>query len=317
MQEEIEQKSFNLMISTTKLSARTVLNAVKAAIRLYQSKASQGKQSVRTLLRQNRGVSSVEISKTGIKGFERYIDSALLTPCAEYQRVLRTRKVAEISATFSEYVANEPKVSYRDGRYHVFDGQNTIEARVACNGGRDLPILCKVFHGLSKKDEALLFAVQTGISTDLTAGERLRADIVAEDEDACAFVAATEATGATFALDGIRAEWKIYCIRSAYYIYKNYGSDIYQEALKIIVEAWWGDSDSFLSGILHGVTRFVAMYRDEYSRERLIMRLGSVHPKTITKNARKDTGNIADRHMKQILEIYNGSSRSLSLPVKR
>lgn len=49
----------------------------------------------------------------------RYIDSALLTPCAEYQRVLRTRKVAEISATFSEYVANEPKVSYRDGRYHV------------------------------------------------------------------------------------------------------------------------------------------------------------------------------------------------------
>ncbi|MGK5436379.1 DUF3801 domain-containing protein, partial [Faecalibacterium prausnitzii] len=42
-------------------SARTVLRAVKAAIRLYQSKASQGKQSVRTLLRQNRGVSSVEI----------------------------------------------------------------------------------------------------------------------------------------------------------------------------------------------------------------------------------------------------------------
>ena len=50
MQEEIEQKSFNLMISTTKLSARTVLRAVKAAIRLYQSKASQGKQSVRTLV---------------------------------------------------------------------------------------------------------------------------------------------------------------------------------------------------------------------------------------------------------------------------
>lgn len=43
----------------------------------------------------------------------RYIDSALLTPCAEYQRVLRTRKVEEISATFSEYVANEPRVSYR------------------------------------------------------------------------------------------------------------------------------------------------------------------------------------------------------------
>ena len=72
LQEEVEQKTFNIMISTTKLSARTVLRAVKAAFRLYQSKASQGKQSVRTLLRQNRGVSSVEISKTGIRGLERY-----------------------------------------------------------------------------------------------------------------------------------------------------------------------------------------------------------------------------------------------------
>ena len=76
MQEEIEQKSFNIMISTTKLSARTVLRAVKAAFRLYQSKTSQGKQSVRTLLRQNRGVSSVEISKTGIRGLERYVKEA-------------------------------------------------------------------------------------------------------------------------------------------------------------------------------------------------------------------------------------------------
>ena len=31
MQEEIEQPSFNLIISTTKLAARTVLRAVKAA----------------------------------------------------------------------------------------------------------------------------------------------------------------------------------------------------------------------------------------------------------------------------------------------
>ena len=90
MQEEIEQKSFNLMISTTKLSARTVLNGVKAAIRIYKNKASQGKQSVRTMLRQNRGVSSVEISKTGIRGFERYakkygIDYAIRKDTSEVQ----------------------------------------------------------------------------------------------------------------------------------------------------------------------------------------------------------------------------------------
>ena len=75
----------------------------------------------------------------------RYIDSALLTPCAEYQRVCAPERWRRF-CYLSEYVANEPRVSYRDGRYHVFDGQNTIEARIACNGGHDLPILCKVFQ---------------------------------------------------------------------------------------------------------------------------------------------------------------------------
>lgn len=71
MQEEIENKTVNLMISTSKLSARTILAAAKAYLRHRQTVASQGKQSVKHLLRQNRGVSSVDISETSIKGFER------------------------------------------------------------------------------------------------------------------------------------------------------------------------------------------------------------------------------------------------------
>ena len=98
MQEEIEQKTFNIMISTTKLSARTVLRAVKAAIRLYQSKASQGKQSVRTLLRQNRGVSSVEISKTGIRGLERY--------AKKYGIFFKAPDAEAFQSAFKEYSAS-------------------------------------------------------------------------------------------------------------------------------------------------------------------------------------------------------------------
>lgn len=117
--------------------------------------------------------------------------------------------------------------------------------------------------------------------------------------------------------DGIRAPWKIYCIRSAYYIYKSYGAALYREMLSILVDAWGGDSDSFLSGILHGMARFLALYQGEYSRDRLILRLRTVHPKTITRLAQNDTGNVADRHMKQILSIYNGAGRTHSLPCKR
>ena len=165
--------------------------------------------------------------------------------------------------------------------------------------------------------EALLFAVQTGISSELTAGEQLRAKLVAHEENACDFVSVTEDTGVRFALDGIRTPWKIYCIRSAYYIYKSYGASLYREMLSVLVDAWGGDSDSFLSGILHGMARFLALYQGEYSRERLILRLRTVHPKTITRLAQNDTGNVADRHMKQILSIYNGAGRAHSLPCKR
>ena len=54
---------------------------------------------------------------------------------------------------------------------YILDGQNTVEARRTCNGGKDVTIRCKVFYGLTKEDEATLFAIQTGNATCLTAGE--------------------------------------------------------------------------------------------------------------------------------------------------
>ena len=64
MQEEVEQKTFNIVVSTTKLTARTILNAGKAAIQQQQAKMAGGKQSVRMLLRQNRGDSPSLLRKT-------------------------------------------------------------------------------------------------------------------------------------------------------------------------------------------------------------------------------------------------------------
>ena len=58
MQEEIEHKTVNLAISTTKLSARTLLRGMQFLLRQYDKHASQGKQSMKRLVRQNRGVTS-------------------------------------------------------------------------------------------------------------------------------------------------------------------------------------------------------------------------------------------------------------------
>ena len=72
MQEEIEHKTVNFAISTVKLSARTLLKGAPFFLRQYDKSASQGKQSMKRLIRQNRGVTNLEIEKTGIKDFDRY-----------------------------------------------------------------------------------------------------------------------------------------------------------------------------------------------------------------------------------------------------
>ena len=79
-------------------------------------------------------------------------------PRGTYQRKFNARRALKIAEDFDERIANEPKVSYRDGRYFVFDGQHTIAARKLRNGGNDLHIKCKVYFDMTEKDEAMLFS---------------------------------------------------------------------------------------------------------------------------------------------------------------
>ena len=114
MQEEIEHKTVNFAISTTKLSARTLLHGMQFLLRQYDKHASQGKQSMKRLGRQNRGVTNVEIQKTGIKDFDKYakryhIDYAIqkdlsYTP-PHYMIYFKAQDTDALSAAFKEYSA--------------------------------------------------------------------------------------------------------------------------------------------------------------------------------------------------------------------
>lgn len=43
-----------------------------------------------------------------------------------YQRMIDTNRVARMVKQFNPNLVNPPKVSFRDGKYWVFDGQHTI-----------------------------------------------------------------------------------------------------------------------------------------------------------------------------------------------
>ena len=130
--------------------------------------------------------------------------SKLIYPREIYQRGVERKRVELIARDFNEYIVNEPKVSFRNGRYYVMDGQHTIEGCILLNGGEDRPILCKVYTGLTMEQETLLFAEQNGHAAPLSAGIKLRAKVVGGDAPSKAFVAATNRVGLSLNYDSMQ-----------------------------------------------------------------------------------------------------------------
>ena len=124
VQEEIENRSITLAINTAKLTARVLKEAMEKYLASQKQKSREkklggpvrvrGKQSVRQLVGQNQGVSSVEITDQNIKSFERTarkygVDFALkkdrsVSP-PKYLVFFKARDNDALTAAFTEYTA--------------------------------------------------------------------------------------------------------------------------------------------------------------------------------------------------------------------
>ena len=81
MQEEVESKMVTLSVNTTKLTARTLKQALEKFLAHQRNKAAQhsqnkdviphGKQTVKQLAAQNQGLTNIEITDKNIKDFDR------------------------------------------------------------------------------------------------------------------------------------------------------------------------------------------------------------------------------------------------------
>lgn len=129
MQEEVENRTVNLAISTTKLTARTIVNGFNAwrrhrsTVKLKKEKAAEaaaaeadkpirGKQTIQELIGQNQGVSSIAIENTDIRDFERIankygVDYAITRDKNEvppkYMVFFKARDADALTAAFAEY----------------------------------------------------------------------------------------------------------------------------------------------------------------------------------------------------------------------
>ncbi len=76
LQEEVENRTVNLAVTTTKLTTRQIINLLRKLYRMIKDKIEQpekaphGKQSVKKLLGQNLGAATSEVDRQGIREFE-------------------------------------------------------------------------------------------------------------------------------------------------------------------------------------------------------------------------------------------------------
>lgn len=117
MQEEVTQKTIAISVQTAKLSAAVLQKAIKKLLAAGKNKLAQpkkGKQSLRQLMKQNTGVSNIEITNDNIKAFEhtakKYgIDFSLKkdvsTQPPRYLVFFKGRDADVLTAAFKEFSA--------------------------------------------------------------------------------------------------------------------------------------------------------------------------------------------------------------------
>ena len=117
MQEETNEKPIALYIKTGKLTAQQLQKAMKALLAQMKKqhdkqKIPHGKQTLKQLMKQNAGVSNIEITKNNIKAFEstakKYgIDFALKKDDDRYLVFFKGRDADALTAAFKEFSAKK------------------------------------------------------------------------------------------------------------------------------------------------------------------------------------------------------------------
>lgn len=128
MQEEVENRSIQFAISTSKLTVKTLMEGYRLYRQHQQNKTfKHGKKTVKQLIHQGQGVVSIPISHTSIKGFEKVarkygIDYAITkdksTTPPNYLVFFKGRDQDALDAAFKEYslktISKENKPSVLD-----------------------------------------------------------------------------------------------------------------------------------------------------------------------------------------------------------
>lgn len=230
-----------------------------------------------------------------------------------YQRDLDKKRVGKIVREYDPCLSNIVKVSYRDRRYYIFDGQHTVAAEKLIHGkGTDVIVDCKVFHGLTRLDEMELFVQQNGVSSAVRANDKYKALFNLGDKDVVGMVRAAELAGIRIDFRSSVAPNKVVALSTLMKSYLKLDRTAFIEMLSCLRESWDGISESFTGEILKGMALFFQTYYGDFNVKELSKSLSRTSPSAIVREA-KGYGvshQNATYYARIILREYNKRRRS-------
>lgn len=252
--------------------------------------------------------------KSGITAFKhetRYVNSKFICVDEDYQRVLSHDEVKKIIAELDPNVERMPRVSYRCGKYYVFEGQHTVAMLKELNDQKDLDIECEVNYGMTKRDEAKLFAKQNGYSRRLKVSETMKGNLTGGDEDTQKFKDLVESVGFICDFENAWAgEGRLICFKAAFGIYKQVGGpDRLREILEIIKGAWGMNSDGLRGQLVCGLNIVIRDNPETFDKKRMIEKLSRVSPLQIFRDGRAQVKGGNKRFAVEIARAYNSNLR--------
>lgn len=241
------------------------------------------------------------------KGHEfefKYLRPSQIVADPLYQRPLDQRRVEQIVKEFSGDLFNEPKVSYRDGKYWVFNGQHSLAAWRHFYGNEDKPVFCKVFKGMTWLEECDAFMKQNGLSKDPTTNEKLHAAFNSKDPDVVDMVEKAKLCGFDVNFSQSKTPTRIIALSALFRAYKMLGSEAFLDMLTAIKEAWYGDIDAVSQQIISGMASFYKAYGGNFKREALVNALKKTTPARIIAQGKSFT-NRTNTYTREIVKAYN------------
>jgi hypothetical protein len=207
-----------------------------------------------------------------------------LIPQVGYQRLLSKAHVKKTAENFNPYQINPVKVSRRDGKNYVVNGQHTIEVIALVSGSRETSVWCMVYDNLSYEEEAEIFATQQKYTRSLSSYDIFNAEVEAGNEESITIKSIVE--GYNMTLSNNQAPGTICAVATLESIYESYGYSILDTTLGLCIATWQGEKNSLSSCILKAVALLLVAFSGELKESLFKEKLQFTPIMQITRNAK-------------------------------